>query len=65
MAIATDCLLSYRAAIKMIGNVLSLEGGHRLNNKAETSHQPFRRGEGTINLTVPSDTFGTETACLR
>ena len=43
--IVTDRLRSYRAAMKIIGNVTSQECGRRLNNRAENSHQPFRRRE--------------------
>ena len=43
--IVTDKLRSYRAAMKEIGNEAHQETGHRLNNRAENSHQPFRRRE--------------------
>jgi len=43
--IVTDKLRSYRAAMKEIGNEARQETGHRLNNRAENSHQPFRRRE--------------------
>jgi len=43
--IVTDKLRSYRAAMKLIGNEARQETGHRLNNRAENSHQPFRRRE--------------------
>ncbi len=43
--VVTDKLRSYRAAMKEIGNEASQEMGHRLNNRAENSHQPFRRRE--------------------
>jgi len=43
--IVTDKLRSYRAAMKVIGNAERQETGHRLNNRAENSHQPFRRRE--------------------
>ena len=46
--IVTDCLRSYRAAMKIIGNVASHECGRWLNNRAENSHQPFRRREGAM-----------------
>ena len=45
MTIVTDRLRSYRAAMKIIGNVTSQECGRWLNNRAENSHQPFRRRE--------------------
>ena len=34
--------------MKMIGNVTSQECGRWLNNRAENSHQPFRRREGAM-----------------
>ena len=43
--IVTDKLRSYRAAMKIIGNEVSQEAGRWLNNRAENSHQPFRRRE--------------------
>ena len=44
-AIVTDRLRSYRAATKEIGNKLRHETDRWLNNRAENSHQPFRRRE--------------------
>jgi putative transposase len=44
-AIVTDKLRSYRAAMKVIGNEARQETGRWLNNRAENSHQPFRRRE--------------------
>jgi putative transposase len=41
----TDKLRSYGAAMKEIGNVDRQETGRALNNRAENSHQPFRRRE--------------------
>jgi putative transposase len=41
----TDRLRSYGAAMKVIGNVDKQETGRWLNNRAENSHQPFRRRE--------------------
>ena len=43
--IVTDRLRSYRAAMKVIGNEARQETGSWLNNRAENSHQPFRRRE--------------------
>ena len=43
--IVTDKLRSYEAAMKMIGNQVHQETGRWLNNRAENSHQPFRRRE--------------------
>ena len=43
--IVTDGLRSYSAAMKEIGNADRQEVGRRLNNRAENSHQPFRRRE--------------------
>ena len=44
-SIVTDRLRSYRAALKIIGNVDNQTCQRRLNNRAENSHQPFRRRE--------------------
>jgi putative transposase len=44
-AIVTDGLRSYTAAMKEIGNAEDQEAGRWLNNRAENSHQPFRRRE--------------------
>jgi len=44
-AIVTDRLRSYGAAMKEIGNAGRQESGRWLNNRAENSHQPFRRRE--------------------
>jgi putative transposase len=44
-AIVTDRLRSYRAAMKVIGNADSQKTGRWPNNRAENSHQPFRRRE--------------------
>lgn len=43
--IVTDKLRSYGAAMKVIGNADRQETGRWLNNRAENSHQPFRRRE--------------------
>jgi putative transposase len=43
--IVTDRLRSYGAAMKEIGNAHRQETGRHLNNRAENSHQPFRRQE--------------------
>ena len=43
--VVTDGLCSYPAAIKEIGMADRHEVGRRLNNRAENSHQPFRRRE--------------------
>ena len=43
--IVTDRLRSYRAAMKEIGNEARQETGRWLNNRADNSHQPFRRRE--------------------
>ncbi len=47
-AIVTDRLRSYRAAMNAIGNAADQICGRWLNNRAENSHQPFRRREGTM-----------------
>src|ERR1700722_5507470 len=43
--IVTDGLRAYSAAMREIGNADRQEVGVRLNNRAENSHQPFRRRE--------------------
>ncbi len=43
--IVTDRLRSYRAAMNVIGNSKRQETGRWLNNRAENSHQSFRRRE--------------------
>ena len=43
--IVTDRLCSYSAAMKEVGATDRHEVGRRLNNRAENSHQPFRRRE--------------------
>jgi putative transposase len=43
--LVTDRLRSYPAAMKVIGNDKRQETGRWLNNRAENSHQPFRRRE--------------------
>ena len=45
-AIVTDRLRSYGAALKEIGIAGIQVCGRWLNNRAENSHQPFRRREG-------------------
>ena len=47
--IVTDRLRSYRAAMNVIGNAADQECGQWLNNRAENSHQPFRRREGAMS----------------
>jgi len=44
----TDRLLSYSASMKVIGNLERQECERWLNNRAENSHQPFRRREGAM-----------------
>jgi putative transposase len=43
--IVTDRLASYGAALKQIGAITKRNIGRWLNNRAENSHQPFRRRE--------------------
>ena len=43
--IVTDRLRSYGAAMMAIGNAATRQCGRWLNNRAENSHQPFRRRE--------------------
>ena len=45
VVVVMDRLRSYRAAMKVIGNGDCQETGRWLNNRAENSHQPFRRRE--------------------
>ena len=47
-SIVTDRLRSYRAPLKVIGNEVRQETRRWLNNRAENSHQPFRRREGAM-----------------
>jgi putative transposase len=47
-AIVTDRLRSYRAALLLIGNHAAQTCGRWLNNRAENSHQRFRRREGAM-----------------
>ena len=46
--IVTDRLKSYRAAMNVIGNAAAQTCGRWLNNRAESSHQPFRRRVGAM-----------------
>ena len=48
LSIVTDRLRSYRAAMKVIGNATDQQCGRWLHNRAENSHQPFRRREGAM-----------------
>jgi putative transposase len=43
--LVTDKLRSYGVAMEVIGNVDKQETGRWFNNRAENSHQPFRRRE--------------------
>ena len=47
-AVVTDRLRSYRAAMKDLGIEQRQVCGRWLNNRAENSHQPFRRREGAM-----------------
>ena len=47
-SIVTDRLRTYGAATKVLGNSGRQECGRRLNNRAENSHQPFRKREGPM-----------------
>ena len=44
-SIVTDRLQSYRAAMNVTGNAAAQTCGRWRNNRAEHSHQPFRRRE--------------------
>jgi len=46
--IVTDRLRSYRAAMNVIGDAADQICGRGLNNRAENSHEPFRRREGAM-----------------
>jgi putative transposase len=46
--LVTNRLRSYCAALKMIGMEQRQKTGRWLNNRAENSHQPFRRREGAM-----------------
>ena len=46
--LVTDRLRSYRAALKALKMARRQETGRWLNNRAENSHQPFRRREGAM-----------------
>ena len=47
--IVTDRLRSFPAVMHVIGNAADQECGRWLNNRAENSHQPFRRREGAMS----------------
>ena len=47
--VVTDKCPSYHAAMKVIGNEGRQETGRHLNNRAENSHQPFRRRERAMS----------------
>ncbi len=49
-SIVTDRLRSYRSAMKVLGNTAIQECGRWLNNRAENSHQPFRRRERAMAM---------------
>jgi putative transposase len=44
----TDGLRAYGAAVREIGNLNCRDVGHWKNNRAENSHQPFRRREAAM-----------------
>jgi putative transposase len=46
--VVTDRLGAYAAAIKVVGIAERQQSGRWLNNRAENSHQPFRRREGAM-----------------
>ena len=47
--IVTDRLRSCQAAMNVIRNAANQRCGRWLNNRAENSHQPFRRREGAMS----------------
>ena len=55
LSVVTDGLCSYPAAMKEIGNADRREAGRRLNNRAENSHQPFRRRERATAVSQHED----------
>jgi putative transposase len=57
--IVTDKLRSYSAAIRAIGSVDRHSTGRWLNNRAENSHQPFRRRERAMQRFRKSRTLQT------
>jgi putative transposase len=54
-AIVTDGLRAYSAAMREVGNAGRQEVGGRLNNRAENSHQPFRRRAGDAAVSKYED----------
>jgi putative transposase len=56
--VVTDGLCSYTAAMKEIGMADRHEVGRRLNNRAENSHQPFRRRERAMQLAALGSGLG-------
>ena len=56
-AITTNGLRSYKAAMKEIGNAEKQEVGRWANNRAENSHQPFRRRERAMERFRRMKTF--------
>src|SRR5271167_809972 len=53
--IVTDGLRAYSAAMREVGNADRQEVGGRLNNRAENSHQPFRRRESHATVSKHED----------
>ncbi len=49
LEVVTDRLRSYHAAMKELGNEERQVTGRWLNNRAENSHQPFRRRERAMS----------------
>ena len=47
-SIVTDGLPSFRAAMTVIGDAAARTRGRWLNNRAENSHQPFRRPDAAM-----------------
>jgi len=67
--VVTDGLRSYGAAMKEIGNADRQEVGRWVNNRAENSHQPFRRRERAMErfrrMKKADGTFKASTRCRR
>jgi transposase-like protein len=45
---AVRCINTWRPCLCAVGNAANQECGRWLNNRAENSHQPFRRQEGAL-----------------
>ena len=57
VSVVTDRLRSYRSALRELGCAQRQEVGRWLNNRAENSHQPFRRRERAIHCFRKDETL--------